>query len=56
MELSILSIVGLLIKVSITDGRRLVLHYICIMSFFHGGLLETIQNGGWDPRYRVFTS
>ena len=24
--------------------------------FLHGGHLETIQNGGWDPRYQVLTS
>ena len=56
MELRILNIAGPLIKVSKTDGRRLILHYVSILSFFDGGHLETIQNGGWDPRYRVLTS
>ena len=55
MELRILYIAGPLIKVSITDGRRLILHYIGILSFVHGGHLETIQYGGWDPIYRVVT-
>ena len=56
MKLRTLNIAGSLIKVSITDGRRLILHYISILTFFYGGHLETIQNGGWDPSYRVLTS
>ena len=56
MELRILNIACPLIKISITDGRRLILRYNRHFVFFHGGHLETIQNGGWDPRYRVLTS
>ena len=56
MESRILNIAGPLLKVSTTDGRRLILHYIDILSIFHGGHLETIQNGGLDPRYRLLTS
>ena len=52
MELRILNINGPLIKVSITDGRRLILHYCLI----HGGHLETIRNGGWNPGSRGLTS
>ena len=52
MDWRILNKAGPLIKVSITDGRRLILYYRHFV-FFHGGHLETIQNGGWDPRYRV---
>ena len=51
MELRILIIDGPLEKVSITDGRRLILHYIGILNFFHGGHLEIIENGRWEPRY-----
>ena len=36
----VLNIDVLLIKVSITDGRRLILHHIGIFSFFHSGYLE----------------
>ena len=36
----------LLIKVSITDGRRLILHYAGFWSFFMAAILKTIQNGG----------
>ena len=36
----------LLIKVSNTDGRMLILHYIGILSFFMAAILKTIQNGG----------
>ena len=35
---------------------KLTVADIGILCFFHGGHLETIQNGGWDPRYRVLTS
>ena len=34
-------------KVSITDGRRLILHYIDIL-FFHGYHLEIIPKDGWN--------
>ena len=40
MKLTVLDIDVLLIKVSITVGRRLILHYIGILPFFHGGQLE----------------
>ena len=56
MELKILNINGPPIHVNIKDERRLILHCKGILSFFNGGHLEIIQNGGWDPRYRVFTS
>ena len=56
MKLKVLDIDVLLIKVSITDGRRLILHYIDILPFFTVVILKTILNGGYDPRYRVLTS
>ena len=40
IELRILNIAGPLIKVSITDGRRLILHYIGILSFFMAAILK----------------
>ena len=45
MKLGVLNIDILLIKVSNTDGRRLILHYIGILSFFTVIILKTIQNG-----------
>ena len=36
----------LLIKVSNTDGRMLILRYIGILSFLMAHILKTIQNGG----------
>ena len=36
----ILNIAGLLIKESITDGRRLILHYIGVLSFFMAAILK----------------
>ena len=54
MELRILNINGLLLKVSITDSKRLLLDNTGILSF-HDGHLEN-RNGGSDPRYRVLTS
>ena len=47
MEIRILNIDGLLIKVSITDGRKLILHHIGMSSFFLAVILKTFQNGGW---------
>ena len=47
---------GLLIKVSITDRRGLILHHIGICLFFVGGHLENHPNCGWDPKYRVLLS
>ena len=46
MELMILNIAGPLIKVSITDGRRLILHYICILSFFMAAILKPFKMAG----------
>ena len=46
MELRILNIPGPLIKVSITDGRRLVLHNIGILSFFMVAILKTSKMAG----------
>ena len=43
----VLNIDVLLIKVSITVGRRLILHIIGVLSFFHGGYLEN------NPKWRV---
>ena len=43
----VLNIDVLLIKVSITDGRRRILHHIGILSFFHSGYLEI------HPKWRV---
>ena len=37
----------MLIKENITDGRRLILHYVAIVSFFHGGHFEN------HPKWRV---
>ena len=54
--LRILNIYVLLIKVSIADVRRLILHYIGICLFFMAAVrVETIQSDGWDPGYRVLT-
>ena len=41
MELRILNIAGPLIKVSITDGRRLMIHYISILSFLMAAILKS---------------
>ena len=46
MKLRVLDIDVLRIKVSITDGRRLILHYIGSLPFFTAAILKTIQNGG----------
>ena len=46
MELRILSIAGPLIKVSITDGRRLILHYVGILSFFMAAILKPSKMAG----------
>ena len=40
MELRILNINGPFIKVSITDGRRLILQYIDILSFSMAAILK----------------
>ena len=45
MKLMVLNKDVVLINVSITDGRRLILHYIDIVSFFTAVILKTIQNG-----------
>ena len=46
MELESLNIAGSLIKVSITDGRRLILHYIGILSFFMAAILKPSKVAG----------
>ena len=46
MELRILNINGTLIKVSIIDGRRLILHYIGILSFFMAAILKPSKKAG----------
>ena len=46
MELMILNIAGPLIKVSITDGKRLLLHYIDILSFFMAAILKPSKMAG----------
>ena len=43
----VLNVDVLLVKVRKPDGRRLIVHYIVILSFFHGGHLEN------DPKWRV---
>ena len=45
MKLRVLNIDVLLMKVSITDGRRLILHYILLgfLSFFMATILKTIH-------------
>ena len=47
MKLSILNIDVLRIKVNKTEGMRLILHYIGILSFFQGGHLEN------HPKWRA---
>ena len=46
-KLRVLIIDVLLVKVSNTDDRMLILHYKGILSFFHGGHLEN------HPKWRV---
>ena len=46
MELRILDIAGQLIKVSITDGRRLILHYIGVLSFLMVAILKPSKMAG----------
>ena len=46
MELRILNIAGPLIKVSITDGRRLILQYIGNLSFFMAAFLRPSKMAG----------
>ena len=46
MELRSLNINGLLFKVSITNCRRLVLHYIGILSFFMAAILKLSKMTG----------
>ena len=45
-EMRILNIDCPLIKVRITDGRRLVLHYIGILSFFMAAILKPSKMAG----------
>ena len=46
MELKILNKAGTLIKVSITDGRRLIFHFIGILSFFVAAILKPSNVAG----------
>ena len=46
MGLMILNIAGPLIKVRKTDGRRLILHYIGILSFFMAVILKPSKMAG----------
>ena len=46
MELRILVIDGPLIKLSITDGRRLVLYYLGILSFFMAAIFKPSEMAG----------
>ena len=46
MELRILNIAGSLIKVNITDGRKLILHFIGILSFFMAAILKPSKMAG----------
>ena len=50
MKLRVLDIDILLIKVSITGGRRAILHYVCSVTFFHGGHLENHPNWRVGPK------
>ena len=47
MELMILNIVCPLIKISKTDRRRVILHYIRILSFFMAAILKPSKMVGW---------
>ena len=49
MKSRVLDIDVLLIKVSITHGRRPILHYIVIFFFFHGGHFENHQKWRIGP-------
>ena len=46
MKLRVLDIDILLIQVSITGGRRVILHYIGSLRFFTVAILKTIQKAG----------
>ena len=46
MELRVLNIAGPLISVSITDGRRLILRYIGILSVFMVAILKPSKMAG----------
>ena len=50
MKLRVLNINVLLIKVNNTVGRMLLLHYIGILSFFHGGHLENPSKWRVGPK------
>ena len=43
-------------KTSLKDDMGLILTYIGILPFFAAAILKTVQNGGWDPKYRLLTS
>ena len=46
MELRSLNIAGRLINVSITDGRKLILHCIGILSLFMAAILKPFKMAG----------
>ena len=46
MELRILNIAGPLINVSIIDGRKLISHYIGILSLFMAAILKPFKMAG----------
>ena len=46
MELRILNIAVPLIKISISDGRRLILHYIVILPFFIAVIVKQSKMAG----------
>ena len=46
MELRVFNIAGLLIKVSIADGGRMILHYIGILSFFMEAIFKSSKMAG----------
>ena len=46
MKLRILNGAGPLINVSITDGRKLISHYIGILSFFMAAILKPSKMAG----------
>ena len=50
MKSRVSDIYVLLIEVSITDGRRLILHYIGSLSCFHSGHLENHQKLRVGPK------
>ena len=50
MKLIVFNVEFMLIKANITDGRRPILHYIVISSFFYGGHLENHPKWRGGPK------